>query len=137
MMVALQTAALSGVDVKMIVPAKGNHPVTAAAGRSYYEECLEAGVGIYEYLPGMIHAKTIVVDGRVALVGSANMDMRSFRLNYEVHAVLRDVAAAERLERSFHEDLGKTRRLELGEWRRRSIRARIGEGVGRLVAPLL
>jgi cardiolipin synthase len=137
LIVALQTAALSGVDVKLIVPKKGNHPVTAAAGRSYYEEVLEAGVGIFEYLPGMIHAKTIVVDGRVALVGSANMDMRSFRLNYEVHTVIRDVAAAERLERSFHEDLGQTRRIELGEWKRRGVWARIGEGGGRLFAPLL
>jgi cardiolipin synthase len=85
----------------------------------------------------MIHAKTIVVDGRVALVGSANMDMRSFRLNYEVHAVIRDVVTAERLERSFHQDLGQTRRLELPEWRRRGLWARVGEGAGRLVAPLL
>ena len=137
LLVALQTAALSGIDVKMIVPAKSNHRVTGAAGRSYYEECLEAGVGIYEYLPGMIHAKTIVVDGRIALVGSANMDMRSFRLNYEVHALVRDDAAAQRLERTFHEDLGKTRRLELDEWRKRGVPARIYEGAGRLVAPLL
>ena len=137
LIVALQTSALSGVDVRMIVPAKSNHRVTAAAGRSYYEECLEAGVGIYEYLPGMIHSKTIVVDGRIALVGSANMDMRSFRLNYEVHAVVRDAQAALRLERTFHEDLGETRKLELDTWRARRLRARIAEGAGRLVAPLL
>jgi cardiolipin synthase len=137
LIVALQTAALSGVDVRMIVPAKSNHRVTAAAGRSYYEECLEAGVGIYEYLPGMIHSKTIVVDGRIALVGSANMDMRSFRLNYEVHAVVRDAEAAMRLERTFHEDLAQTRKLELATWRARGLSARIAEGAGRLVAPLL
>ena len=137
MIVALQTAALGGVDVKMIVPARSNHLVTAAAGRSYYEEILESGVGVYEYLPGMIHAKTIVVDGRIALVGSANMDMRSFRLNYEVHAVIRDDAVAARLERTFDEDLGQTRRLDLYEWRRRGVWARVVEGGGRLVAPLL
>ena len=137
LIVALQTSALSGVDVRMIVPAKSNHRVTAAAGRSFYEECLEAGVGIYEYLPGMIHSKTIVVDGRIALVGSANMDMRSFRLNYEVHAVVRDATAALRLERTFHEDLAQTRKLELSTWRARSLLARVAEGAGRLVAPLL
>ena len=137
LLVALQTAALSGVDVKMIVPFRSNHVVTAAAGRSFYEECLEAGVGIYEYLPGMIHSKTIVVDGRIALVGSANMDMRSFRLNYEVHAVLRDAATAAKLERTFDQDLGHTRKLELDEWRKRGLRARVIEGAGRLMAPLL
>jgi len=137
LMVALETAALAGVDVKLIVPARSNHKVTWAAGRSYYEELLEAGVGIYEYLPGMIHAKTIVLDGRIALVGSANMDMRSFRLNYEVHAVVRDDATAQRLERRFDEDLGQTRRLELAEWRKRGVLWRIAEGYGRLMAPLL
>ena len=137
LIVALQTSALSGVDVRMIVPAKSNHRVTAAAGRSFYEECLEAGVAIYEYLPGMIHSKTIVVDGRIALVGSANMDMRSFRLNYEVHAVVRDATAALRLERTFQEDLAETRKLELATWRARGLSARIAEGAGRLVAPLL
>jgi cardiolipin synthase len=137
LLVVLATAALSGVDVKLIVPSRSNHKVTWVAGRSYYEELLEAGVAIYEYLPGMIHAKTIVVDGRIALVGSANMDMRSFRLNYEVHAVVRDDATAQRLERRFDEDLGQTRRLELAEFRKRGVLWRVAEGYGRLMAPLL
>src|SRR4029453_9435491 len=87
---ALQTAALRGVDVKMILPSRSNHRVTHRAGMSYYAELLESGVELYEYFPGMIHAKTMLVDDEIALVGSANMDMRSFRLNFEVHAVAYD-----------------------------------------------
>src|SRR5439155_6512022 len=75
MVVALQVAAMRGVDVKLILPSRSNHRVTFHAGRSYYEQLLEAGVHIHEYMPGMIHAKTMVVDGRIGLVGSANMDL--------------------------------------------------------------
>ena len=100
MVVALQVAAMRGVDVKLILPSRSNHRVTFHAGRSFYEELLEAGVHIHEYTPGMIHAKTMVVDGRIVLLGSANMDMRSFRLNFEVHALIHDATTARKLEAS-------------------------------------
>jgi cardiolipin synthase len=135
--VALQVAALRGVDVKLILPARSNHRVTFHAGRSYYEQLLEAGVHIYEYLPGMIHAKTMVVDGRTVLIGSANMDMRSFRLNFEVHALMHDEATAQYLEACFHDDLAETREVMLPEWRERPFGYRIVEGAGRFVSPLL
>jgi cardiolipin synthase len=137
MFVALQVAAMRGVDVKLILPSRSNHRVTFHAGRSYYEQLLEAGVHIHEYTPGMIHAKTMVVDGRIVLVGSANMDMRSFRLNFEVHALLHDERTAKDLEARFLTDLAQTAPVTLGAWSQRPWHWRIAEGAGRLVSPLL
>jgi cardiolipin synthase A/B len=135
--VALQTAALRGVDVRLLFPSKSNHPFVFQAGRSFYEELLEAGVRIYEYGPGMIHAKTLVVDGTMALVGSANMDLRSFRLNFEVHAVIRDDAAARTLEAIFEDDLAASTRIDLEAFKRRSRPLRVAEGAARLLSPLM
>jgi cardiolipin synthase A/B len=137
LVVALQVAAMRGVDVKIILPSRSNHRVTFHAGRSFYTELLEAGVHIYEYQPGMIHAKTMVVDGRIVFLGSANMDMRSFRLNFEVHALIHDAPTASVLEACFAEDLSQTIAVELGTWRTRRRRYRIAEGAGRFVSPLL
>jgi cardiolipin synthase len=137
MVVALQVAAMRGVDVKLILPSRSNHRVTFHAGRSFYEQLLDAGVHILEYKPGMIHAKTMVVDGRIVLLGSANMDMRSFRLNFEVHALIHDEQTAQTLERSFHEDLAETVAVDRAAWGTRPLRDRIAEGAGRFVSPLL
>ncbi|HEX9295004.1 MAG TPA: cardiolipin synthase [Polyangiaceae bacterium] len=137
MVVALQVAAMRGVDVKLILPSRSNHRVTFHAGRSFYEQLLEAGVHIHEYAPGMIHAKTMVVDGRIVLLGSANMDMRSFRLNFEVHALIHDEPTARELERCFRRDLAATTAVTLAEWSRRPLGWRIAEGAGRFVSPLL
>jgi cardiolipin synthase len=135
--VALQTAALRGVDVRVLLPSRSNHAFVFQAARSFYEELLEAGVALYEYGPGMIHAKTMVVDGAVSLVGSANMDLRSFRLNFEVHTVLRDPATAARLEACFEADLAVSRRIDLASFRRRPVALKVVEGAARLVSPLM
>jgi cardiolipin synthase len=137
MVVALQVAAMRGVDVKLILPSRSNHRVTFHAGRSFYEQLLEAGVHIHEYQPGMIHAKTMVVDGRIVLVGSANMDMRSFRLNFEVHALLHDEPTARDLEAQFQVDLSQTVPVALGSWCTRPWPWKVAEGGARLVSPLL
>ncbi|MGO8992762.1 MAG: cardiolipin synthase [Polyangiaceae bacterium] len=135
--VAMELAAMRGVDVRIVLPAHSNHAVTFHAGRSFYEPLLEAGVRVYEYVPGMVHAKTMVVDGAVSLVGSANMDLRSFRLNFEVHALAHDAALAARLEESFQHDLSQSRLVDPAEWGRRGARLRMYEGASRLVSPLL
>jgi cardiolipin synthase len=135
--VAMELAAMRGVDVRIVLPSHSNHAVTFHAGRSFYEPLLEAGVKIYEYLPGMVHAKTMVVDGAVSLVGSANMDLRSFRLNFEVHALIHAHAMASRLEESFKADLEKSKLVSLADWRGRGTGLRIYEGAARLVSPLL
>ncbi len=136
-MVAMELAAMRGVDVKLVLPSHSNHAVTFHAGRSFYEPLLEAGVELYEYLPGMVHAKTMVVDSAVSLIGSANMDLRSFRLNFEIHALVHDRDTAAELERTFEKDVAKSRRVSLAEWRARATRMRVFEGAARLVSPLL
>lgn len=136
-LVALQTAAQRGVDVRLVLPRASNHRLTFHAGRSFYAELLEAGVRIHEYLPGMVHTKAMVVDGRFATVGSANLDVRSFRLNFELIALLYDAPSVARLEAIFQDDLAETEEVQLGRWVRRGLRLRIVEGVGRLFAPML
>jgi cardiolipin synthase len=137
LVVALQMAALQGVDVNILLPSRSNHAVTFHAGRSFYEELIEAGVRIHEYVPGMIHAKTAVIDGALALVGSANMDLRSFRLNFEVHALIADEYTARSLEESFRADLTQSNEVSLSGWRSRGGLLRFAEGAARLVSPLL
>lgn len=114
--------ARKGVDVRVLVP--GNHtdavPVQAA-GQSYYEELLEAGVRVFEYQPAMMHAKTVVIDGSWSIVGSANMDERSMELNEENVLGISDQAFAESIERGLLEDYGRSREILLEEWRKRSL----------------
>ncbi len=136
-LMALETAAMRGVDVRVLVPAHSNWWITNDAGRSFYDELLGSGVSIYEYQPGMLHTKAMVVDGVFATVGSANLDVRSFRLNFELVAVLYDPAIVAELEAIFREDQAQARRLELEAWRRRPFSARVREGIGRLLTPLL
>lgn len=135
-LVALQTAALRGVEVRLMLPRDSNHRVTFYAGRSFYEELLESGVSIHEYR-GMVHTKTMIIDGRFATVGSANLDVRSFRLNFETIAVLYESESVGRMERIFLEDLGHTDVVDLEEWRTRRLSTRIKEGASRLCSPLL
>ncbi len=137
MSVALQTAALRGVEVRLVVPRRSNHRVTFHAGRSFYDELLEAGVHVHEYVPGMLHTKAMVVDGRFATLGSANLDVRSFRLNFELVAVLYDEESVARLEALFREDLAQTEEVELTAWRTRPVITKMKEGFGRLMSPLL
>ena len=137
LMVAMELAAMRGVRVRLLLPARSNHRVTFHAGRSFYAQLLEAGVEILEYEPGIVHAKTLVVDGRVALVGSANMDLRSFRLNFEVHALVHDATTAARLVSMFDRYAAESRRVDVTAWSSRAWTLRVREGAARLVSPLL
>jgi cardiolipin synthase len=137
LMVAMELAAIRGVDLKLLLPARSNHRVTWHAGRSFYSQLLEAGVGLLEYIPGIVHAKTLVADRSVSLVGSANMDLRSFRLNFEVHTLVHDPATATRLGEAFRADAADSRVVEFEAWKKRAWRLRVKEGAARLVSPLL
>jgi cardiolipin synthase len=136
-LVAMELAAMRGIDVKLVLPSRSNHTVTFHAGRSFYAPLLEAGVRICEYQPGIVHAKTLVADAQVALVGSANMDLRSFRLNFEVHALVHDTTTAASLRRGFEAYEEKSHVIGLAEWQARPSGLRIREGAARLVSPLL
>jgi len=126
--------AKSGVDVRILVP--GNHtdalPVQAA-GRSYYEELLSAGVRIFEFQPAMMHAKTTVVDGAWSIVGSANLDERSMELNEENVLGIADRDFAQAIERGVTADLAQSREILLEEWRKRSILQRSMERLGKIL----
>ena len=136
-LMALQTAALGGVAVRLLVPARPNYPLLGAAQRSYYEELLNAGVRIYEYQPGMIHAKTLVVDDQYSLIGSANLDIRSFRLNYELGLSVIGESCVERLNEDFENDRSHSRRVTRASVRRRGRVRRFGYSAAQLASPLL
>jgi len=117
-----------GVDVKVIVP--GEHidiPAIRMASRYYYGELLDGGVGIYEYLPSMMHNKVMVVDGIWSTIGSINLDNRSMRKNAEANVVLYDRAFAQSLEEMFEKDLLSTERFTKEKWKHRGLPARFGE----------
>jgi cardiolipin synthase len=120
--------ARAGVDVRILVP--GNHtdavPVQAA-GRSYYEELLTAGVRIFEYQPAMMHAKTVVVDGAWSVVGSANLDERSMELNEENVLGIADRDFARAVEEGVVADLERSQEIHLDQWRKRPIYKRVFE----------
>jgi cardiolipin synthase len=131
---ALMERARAGVDVRLLVPG----PVTDAkpvrlAGRSHYEELLEAGVRIFEYQPSMMHAKVVVADGRWTLVGSANMDKRSVKLNEENILGIADPAFAAEVERGLLADFERSREIKPEEFRRRGPGTRLLERVSRLL----
>jgi cardiolipin synthase len=108
-----------------------------AAARSYYPALLRGGVRVFEYLPSMLHSKTVVVDGRWGLVGSANMDIRSFRLNFELGALVMGRAFARRLEERFEADAASSREVTPEVIRAQTYWDRLVDGGARLLSPLL
>ncbi len=134
---ALLTAALRGVDVRVLVPEHSDHALVDAAARSYFPELLAAGVLIYRYGPMALHSKTLVVDCDAAIVGTANLDNRSLRLNFEVLAILYGQDVADSLAGMFERDLTHAKLLTPADIARQSLRGRLFEGAARLLSPML
>lgn len=134
---ALISAALKGVDVRVMVPSRCDVLLVGSAGRSYYRQLLEAGVRIFEFTPAMLHAKTMIVDERLALVGSANFDIRSFRLNFEVGTLVDDQQVAEFLQQRFLVQQNDSIEITLEEAKDWPFPTRMRHGVARLFSPLL
>jgi cardiolipin synthase len=134
---ALRAAALRGVDVRIIVPERSNHPYAGLAARGLYEELLRAGVRIFLRPAPFIHAKALIVDGAFALVGTANLDVRSLRLNYETNLAVYDEPFADELKRVVLEDQSLSHELDLMTWRRRPLRQRVLENLCGLMTPVL
>lgn len=134
---ALTTTAMRGVDVRVLVPRRSDSLVVTAAARSYYDACLAAGVRVYEYQPTMIHSKTLVVDDFFAAVGTANMDNRSFRLNFEVAAILYGEEHAENLAVQFRKDLAASKEVKTATRQHIPIGWRLAEAGARVLSPLL
>lgn len=134
---ALIVAALSGIDIKLLVPKKGDSKLVNIATQAFFDDLLKAGVRIYLYEKGFIHAKTFVVDGKVASVGTANLDMRSFDLNFEVSALIYDKRIAQEIRTAFYQDLKDSVRVDPQRWKNRPKLKRIAEKVVRLVSPFM
>jgi cardiolipin synthase len=134
---ALCVAALSGVKVKLLVPYKSDSWLVNAAARSYYREILDAGAEIYLYKKGFVHAKTVVADGQLAIVGTANMDHRSFELNFEVNCMIYDTATAQQLRDAFDNDLKDAVMINPKTWAKRTLFRQLPEKLCRLLSPLL
>jgi len=134
---ALKTAALCGLDVRIILMGVPDHKITYWASLSYVEELLKSGVRIYSYTKGILHAKILILDGEIGVVGSTNFDIRSFSLNFEISAFIYDCKFAQRLEQDFHQDLADSEEFVLEEFKLRSLSNRIKESSARLFSPLL
>lgn len=137
LMDALRIAALSGVRIKIMIPNKPDHPFVYWATLSYSGELLNAGAEIYIYQNGFLHAKTIIVDGKISSVGTANIDVRSFRLNFEVNAFLYDKDIARKLVDEFQHDISLSTQMTDKLYAKRSLGIRFKESVSRLLSPIL
>ncbi len=136
-MMALIAAARRGVKVRLLTAGKNTYTHTLWAGRAYYAPLLRAGAEVYEYQRGLFHAKTMVIDGLWWCVGTPNLDMRSLMLNFEDAVAGFSSTVAEELESQFEADVKDSRRIDLEEWERRSVKHRLAEETCRLLAPVL
>jgi len=134
---ALQAAALRGVDVRIMVPAVNDVPLVHYAARTYFASLLRDGVRIFEYQPSILHAKTLVADGAWSVVGSANVDFRSFRLNFELGALVADPALADQLVAQFTADQEQSVELTLKQLAQDGPLRHFRDRVARLLSPLL
>ncbi|MCY1207639.1 Major cardiolipin synthase ClsA [compost metagenome] len=134
-LMALTSAALRGVDVRLLVPRRSDSAIVSAAARSYFDELIAAGVKIWEYKERMLHSKTLVVDDHCAMIGTANFDNRSFRLNFEVCAVVYGPALTQPLAAQFETDLHSSGAVRAH--RPQTFWRRLGDAIARLFSPLL
>jgi len=134
---ALRVAALSGVDVRIMIPAKGDAPFVRFASRSFLGELLDAGAKGYLYTNGFLHAKTATVDDLCSSIGSTNWDIRSFRWNFESNAVIYSASFARQQRAIFEADLKDCTELTLADYRRRSVGEKFAEGFSRLFSGVL
>jgi cardiolipin synthase len=136
-LLALKTAALGGVDVRIMIPERADSRITHLATLSYLDELMECGARIYRYQKGFLHSKLMVSDDAISTVGSTNMDFRSFEHNFEVNAFMYDSGTALRMKEIFLADQKDAELLQLKEWRLRPWYQKVKESVIRLFAPLL
>lgn len=134
---ALRVAALSGLSVKLLVPGISDSKLVNAASRSNYDDLLQAGVEIYLYQKGFVHAKTLVTDGKLSIVGTANMDHRSFELNFEVNVIVYDEQFAGEMRQVFFDDLKHTEKIDPELWYKRSAYKQFPEKIARLFSPIM
>jgi cardiolipin synthase len=133
----LAHAARRGVDVRLLLPGSSDVPIVRHAGHGSYRWLLKRGVRIFEYQGSVLHAKTLVADGYVSMVGSSNMDFRSFHFNSECNVLALDEGVARTLEERFEADLAESVEITLADWHRRPAAHRIGDRLARMLSPVL
>ena len=134
---AMQSAALSGIDVKLMIPRKPDSVMLRLATGSYIKECLLSGVKIYFYEPEMIHAKVVIVDDEFVTTGSTNFDFRSFEHNFEFNALIYGKEFNSKMKAIFEDDLRHCTRVSMGKWKQRPLIQKALESVVRLISPIL
>ncbi|WP_214797724.1 cardiolipin synthase [Exiguobacterium sp. s5] len=134
---ACKMALLSGVKMDIMIPGKPDHPFVMWASLSFLGELLDYGANVYMYGQGFLHAKTLVVDDEISTVGTTNLDARSFRLNFEVNAVIYDQRVALELASLFESDVAVSRKYTVDDYAARKWTVRMREGVSRLLSPIL
>jgi cardiolipin synthase A/B len=135
---ALKSAALSGIDVKVMISARpSGDPVPAWAGNTFMLDVVRSGARVFLYETGYLHAKTISIDSEICSIGSTNIDIRSFSINYEINAVLYSERLARELEEDFERDLAHCTEFDPAEYRKRNVAVRFRDSAARLLSPLL
>ena len=134
---ALKTAALSGVDVRLILPSRSDMPISLWCSFSYIGELLASGVRVFKYKKGFVHAKLMVVDDIFSSIGTANMDVRSFDQNFEVNAQIYDQNIAEQLSKNYEDDMQDSEEVHLSEFSKRPLLTKLKESLARMLTPLL
>jgi cardiolipin synthase A/B len=135
--IALKTAALSGIDVRIIIPEKSDARISKWCSFSFVQELLEAGVRMYLYQKGFIHSKLLIVDSEVASVGTTNLDFRSIETNFEVNAFIYDKNFTKELEAIFTRDLADSREIKRTEWEKRKWHKKFRESIAHIFSPML
>lgn len=134
---ALQCAALSGVDVRVMTPRRADSVLLTHASAAFVEECLLAGIKVFFYEAGMLHAKLLLVDDDFSTLGSTNFDYRSFEHNFEENIVMYSPEVSRRLSQMFRDDLGHCTTTTLSQWARRPRRDKVIQALSRLLSPIL
>jgi cardiolipin synthase len=125
-------AAARGVRVRLLLPGRNNHPIAGLAAQRIYEPLLEAGAEIHEWNGIMLHAKSLVVDGVISMVGSSNLDPLSLHRNYELNVLVADAATGEKMSELFEHDIAAATTVDLAEWRRRPWHYKVAEWLAAL-----
>ncbi len=134
---ALQLASRSGVDVRIMIPDRSDHPFVYGANNSFVGQLLEAGARCYNYSRGFLHSKTISIDSRILSVGTTNMDVRSFKLNFEINAFIYDRKIARAYDEIFFEDIEHSIEITAEEYKNRGWTMKVRESISRLLSPIL
>ena len=137
LLTALKSAAMRGVDVRLLVPAKNDSRMVQHASRSYYQELLHAGVRIHQFTGGLLHTKCVLVDRKTALFGTVNLDMRSVWLNYELTMIVYDDGFGEQIYQMLQSYVAQAKEVDVNRWALRPFRLKLLENTMQLLSPLL